>query len=57
MTANDSQYFGNEAAEWHPGMPDRRKAQRRSGTDRRDMIRFEPEKLDRRSGRDRRQQG
>lgn len=34
--------------------PERRVLQRRSGHDRRDMIRFEPGKEDRRSGKDRR---
>jgi len=33
---------------------ERRKSQRRSGHDQRDMIRFELEKIDRRSGKDRR---
>ena len=35
--------------------PDRRQEERRKATDRRDMIRFEPEKDPRRSGTDRRQ--
>lgn len=34
--------------------PERREEQRRTGEDRRDMIRFEPEKTDRRTGKDRR---
>lgn len=34
--------------------PERRKGQRRSGKDRREMVRFEPEKTPRRSGKDRR---
>jgi hypothetical protein len=34
--------------------PDRRKGQRRKNRDRRDEIRFEPDKDDRRSGKDRR---
>lgn len=33
---------------------ERRQSHRRSGYDRRDMIRFEPDKQDRRSGHDRR---
>jgi len=41
--------------EWlESGQDDRRKEHRRSGEDRRDMIRFEPDKDDRRSGHDRR---
>ena len=37
--------------------PDRRKrGERREGQDRREMIRFEPDKDDRRSGKDRRKQ-
>jgi hypothetical protein len=34
--------------------PERRKGERRSGKDRREMLRFEPEKNPRRSGKDRR---
>lgn len=34
--------------------PERRKGERRSGKDRREMVRFEPEKEPRRSGKDRR---
>jgi len=37
----------------HKG-PEHRKGERRQGNDRREMIRFEPEKDDRRSGKDRR---
>lgn len=33
---------------------ERRRRQRREGTDRREMVRFEPDKPSRRSGRDRR---
>lgn len=38
-----------------PHQPERRQSERRQGDDRRDMIRFEPDKTDRRSGHDRRQ--
>ncbi len=38
----------------HYSGPDRRQAERRMSIDRRDMIRFEPEKDPRRSGNDRR---
>jgi hypothetical protein len=37
--------------------PERRRGDRRKSTDRRDEIRFEPQKDDRRSGKDRRKQG
>lgn len=40
--------------EEHWNGEERRKEHRRSGMDRRDMIRFEPDKEDRRSGHDRR---
>lgn len=39
----------------HTGSEERRKGPRRSGEDRRDMIRFEPDKDDRRKGEDRRE--
>ena len=45
MTDNDSQYTGKN----------RRRGERRSGHDRREMIRFEPDKEDRRSHEDRRE--
>lgn len=35
--------------------PERRRGERRSGHDRREMIRFEPDKEDRRRGEDRRE--
>lgn len=41
--------------QWQPRHPGRRQGERRVGDDRRDMIRFEPDKTDRRSGQDRRQ--
>ena len=37
--------------------PERRKGERRVGHDRREEIRFEPDKDDRRSGKDRRKMG
>jgi hypothetical protein len=37
--------------------PERRRGDWRKSTDRRDEIRFEPQKDDRRSGKDRRKQG
>ena len=44
-----------EEGHWHhTGTEDRRKEQRRTGKDRREMIRFEIDKDDRRSGKDRR---
>lgn len=44
-----------EEGHWHhTGKDDRRKKQRRSGKDKREMIRFELDKDDRRSGKDRR---
>lgn len=48
----------SEEDHWHhTGAEDRRKGERRTGTDQRDMIRFEPDKKDRRSGIDRRRDG
>jgi len=57
MTEEDDDYLEREQErnrQKYQGVRDRRKAHRRSGNDRRDMIRFEPEKKDRRSGVDRR---
>ncbi len=45
--------FGEQAEHVYIG-PERRTGERRSGADRRAMIRFEPDKEPRRSGRDRR---
>lgn len=47
----------NSNSSWQAYHPDRRQQERRQGGDRREMIRFEPDKTDRRRGRDRRQQG
>ncbi|MDT8371391.1 MAG: hypothetical protein RQ783_05270 [Gammaproteobacteria bacterium] len=45
----------SEQGHWHyTGEEDRRKKQRRTGKDQREMIRFELDKDDRRSGKDRR---
>ncbi len=45
----------SEEGHWnHTGKDDRRKEQRRTGKDQREMIRFELDKDDRRSGKDRR---
>lgn len=44
----------NNANHGYDGTHERRKHQRRSGEDRRVLIRFEPEKESRRSGNDRR---
>ncbi|MDH5358031.1 MAG: hypothetical protein OEY48_07085 [Gammaproteobacteria bacterium] len=44
-----------EEGHWHhTGKDDRRKGERRSGKDQREMLRFELDKEDRRSGKDRR---
>lgn len=44
-----------EEQNWNPQTDmERRKGPRRTGHDRRDMVRFEPDKEDRRSGKDRR---
>jgi len=45
----------SEEGHWnYTGQDDRRKEQRRTGKDQREMIRFELDKSDRRSGKDRR---
>lgn len=44
----------NEQQEWNG--EERRQGHRRSGSDRREMLRFEPEKDDRRRGKDRRKE-
>jgi hypothetical protein len=44
MSDNDKPYTG----------PERRREQRRKNPDRREMVRFEPDKTPRRSGKDRR---
>lgn len=43
------------SAQWQPPQPEKRRDERRQGEDRREMIRFEPDKNDRRTGGDRRQ--
>lgn len=43
-----------DKAESHYNQEERRRAQRRSGEERREMIRFELDKDDRRTGKDRR---
>ena len=56
MTEQDNNKDSEQ--EWnrlrYQGLKNRRKMHRRSGRDRREMIRFEPDKKDRRSGTDRR---
>ena len=54
MTDKDHDLMKENNHWHHTGNEDRRKGERRSGQDRRDMIRFEPDKDDRRKGRDRR---
>lgn len=54
MSESDHKTMSQEG-HWHyTGTEDRRKVERRSGHDQRDMIRFEIDKEDRRSGKDRR---
>lgn len=53
--SDDDHKLMKEQGHWHhTGADDRRKAERRSGRDQREMIRFEPDKEDRRSAKDRR---
>ena len=46
--------MGEEGHWHHTGDEDRRKGERRTGKDQREMLRFELDKEDRRSGKDRR---
>lgn len=48
-------YFNGNDLDWNPNTSDeRRKHQRRTGRDRREMLRFDLDKLDRRMSTDRR---
>ena len=57
MSEKDHKDMAEQDHWHHTGTEDRRKGERRTGEDQRDMIRFEPDKADRRSGRDRRRDG
>ncbi|MCX4187835.1 hypothetical protein [Methylophaga sp. OBS4] len=54
MADKDHEWVKEEAHKHRTGEEERRKGPRRSGDDRRDMIRFEPDKDDRRTKADRR---
>ena len=57
MSENNHKNMSEENHWNHTDDEDRRKGERRTGQDQRDMIRFEPDKTDRRSGKDRRREG
>lgn len=54
MTTSKHDLMSEEGHWHHTGEDDRRKKQRRTGKDQREMVRFELDKDDRRSGKDRR---
>jgi hypothetical protein len=54
MADKDHEWMKEENNRHRTGEEERRKGPRRTGDDRRDMIRFEPDKADRRTRKDRR---
>ena len=54
MSEHDHRTMGEEGHWHHTGADDRRKKERRTGKDQREMIRFELDKDDRRKSKDRR---
>ena len=54
MSESEHDLMSEEEHWHHTGADDRRKGERRSGHDQREMLRFELDKEDRRSGKDRR---